>query len=169
MAVEQIAVQELPFTIEPLSPKRVQLWSRFASRAATDVDMWIVRTVYYAFYWEVRAQSVLQHVSLWNQSLTEQSDASLLVQWLNSLAYEQMVLRDTYREVAMQIAECEASYARYYKDIDERLMRVLDVLEVIRQYGVSLCYEWHLPIPQHLVQESTSPTAGTVGEVGERP
>ena len=56
MAVEQVAVHQLPFTIEPFSLKRVQMWSRFAARATTEADMWIVRNVYYAFWWEVRIE-----------------------------------------------------------------------------------------------------------------
>jgi hypothetical protein len=168
MAVEQVAVQELPFRIEPLSPKRLQLWSRFAGQATTDTDMWIVRNVYYAFYWEMRAQTVLEHVLLWHQSLHSQSNAEVLVLWLNSLVTEQVTLRDTYDQIATQIADCEKSYARYYKDIDERLVAVVNVLDVIRQYGVSLCYEWHLVIPQQFVQESSSPTVPAAGEGGER-
>ena len=168
MAIEQMAVQELPFTLEPLSPKRVQTWSRFAGRAATEADMWIVRTVYYAFWFEMRVHTTFGHVVQSNQSIHDQSDATLLVQWLDALAYEHLVLRDAYSEIADQIANCEASYARYYKDIDERFIVVLGVLDAIHQYGVSLCYAWGLAVPEHLLQAGTSPTVPAAGEGGER-
>ena len=158
MAVEQVAVQQLPFMIEPLAPKRVQLWSRFAGRAASEADMWIVRTVYYAFWWEVRAQTTLQRVFVCNQSLRSQSEVGHLVGWLNSLAYELVTLRDAYSEIANQIAACDESYARQYKDVDERFLVVLGVLDVVREYGVMLCAQWGLVVPEHLLVESPSPT-----------
>ena len=139
MAVEQVAVQELPFTIEPLSPKRVQLWSRFAARATTEADMWIVRNVYYAFWWEVRIEETVQRVFVLSQHLGEQSDVGLVVGWLNSLAYEHVTLRDAYSEVLMHLAPYIGSSARYYKDVEERFGEVVDVLAAVRQYGIMLC------------------------------
>ncbi len=167
MAVEQVAVQELPFVIEPLSPKRVQLWSRFAGRATTEADMWIARGVYYAFWFELRVQKTFQHVIEWSLYLRGQSDAGSFVGWLDLLADEHITLLNAYSEIARQIAACEVSYARWYKDIDERFLAVKGVLDAVRQYGVMLCSEWSLAVPEHLLQESTSPAADTTGEGGE--
>ena len=164
MAVEQVAVQELPFEIEPLSPKRVQLWSRFAGRASTEADMWIVRGVYYAFWFELRVQKTFQHVVEWNLYLRGQSDAGSLVGWLDLLADEHQTLLNAYSEIASQIAACEESYARYYKDVDERFIAVLSVLHAVREYGVMLCSQWGLAVPEHLLPESTSPAVSAAGE-----
>ena len=158
MAVEQVAVHELPFTIEPLSPKRVQLWSRFAGRAATEADMWILRSVYFAFWWELRAQITISRVLVCSRSLCSQMEVGHLVGWLDNLAYELTTLRDSYSQIADQIAACEESYSRYYKDVDERFLVVMSVLSVVREYGMLLCSQWGLAVPEHLLAESTSPT-----------
>ena len=158
MAVEQVAVQELPFTIEPLSSKRVQLWSRFAGRAVTDTDMWIVRDVFYAFWWEVRVQEVLQRVFVYHQSLRGPSDASSLVAWLDLLADELMTLRDTYGVLLTEMDAYGVSDARYYKDIQARYGVVVAVLHAVCQYGMMLCSQWSFVLPEHLAQEISSPT-----------
>ena len=158
MVVEQVMQQGLPFTIEPIPLKRKVLWSRFAGHAATQADMWIVRTVYYAFWWEVRVQDVFQRVFEWNQNLREQADAGSLVMWLDLLVAEHVTLLDTYREIAVQVAAGEGSYARYYQDIDERFTAVSGVLDVMRQYGVMFCSQWGLAVPERFLLESVSPT-----------
>ena len=167
MAVEQVAVHQLPFTIEPLAPKRVQLWSRFAGRAVSLADMWIVRTVYYAFWWELRVEETVQRVFVCHQSLYSQAEAGHLVGWLENLAYELVTLRDAYSEIATRIAACSESYARQYKDVDERFLVVLSVLDVVREYGVMLCSQWGLVVPEHLLPESVSPTVSAAGEGAE--
>ena len=158
MAVEQVTVQELPFTIEPLSSKRVQLWSRFASRAVTETDMWMVRDVFYAFWWEVRAQETLQRVFVCNQSLREQVDVSSLVGWLGLFAEELMTLRDSYGVLLSQMNAHGVSDARCYKDIEVRYRIVVAVLQAACQYGMMLCSQWGLVVPEHLLAESSSPT-----------
>ena len=167
MAVEQGAVQELPFTIEPLSSKRVQLWSRFAGRAETETEMWIVRDVFYAFWWEVRAQDTLQRVFVCNQFLREQSEVGSFVGWLDVLIGELMTLRNVYGGLLTRMIEYGVSDVRYYKDIEARRGVVVAVLGVACQYGTMLCSQWSFVLPENLAQETSSPTVPAVGEGGE--
>ncbi len=168
MAVEHVEVQQLPFTIEAIPLKRMQLWSRFAGHASTEVDMDIVRDVYSAFWWELRTHDTVQQVFVWYQSLRSQADAASVVGWLDLLAGEHMTLANVYREVATLLGGSEGLYARWDKDVDERLRVVLAVLAQVRQFGVMLCSQWGLAVPERLLGESVSPTVPVAGESAER-
>ena len=58
----------------------------------------------------------------------------------------------------MHLAPYIGSSARYYKDVEERFGKVVDVLAAVRQYGIMLCSVWGLVVREHLLPESASPT-----------
>ena len=168
MAVEQVAVQELPFVVEPIVPARLKLWGRFAGQASTDIDVDILLSVYRAFWWEKQSHVWYDHVSFSHSCF----DVSALVRDLNFLA-------NSLGEVAggwFAIAERCRGFLRlgqgmflfrYAKDAAQSATFFLSMLQEVRFYGASLCQQYGLAVPEYLVEPSASPTVSAVGEGAE--
>lgn len=170
MAIEFVT-HELPFLVEAPAPKRVQLWSKFAGQASTGNEMSIVQEVYRGFWWELAAVDSFGNVQYWFQALQSSNDrenAGRVASWMDLLAHELDFARDAVSGIANRFSSGEVSAPRFTNDVQQHHETLQEVLRQIRFYGTSLCQQWGFEVPEHLAQESTSPTVPAAGEGDER-
>ena len=167
MVIEQTE-QPLPFVVEPLSPARAKLWGKFASQVCTQSEINIIRAVHNTFWYDLHSYSIYEH------ALTHVEGAAsgilhhveCLTGWLDSLAatlcfsikLELEVLLDLQRTGGDEVSP------RHYKDVNDHIASSTRLLADVRQFGVAVCEEFGLAIPESFVEQSTSPTVQAAGE-----
>jgi len=168
MATAQTEVQALPFVVEPIAPTRIKLWARFAGQMSSDEDIDIASHVYYGFWYDNHMfqvyNCVLPHVE--GIAAGNPLSVSHLVMWLDSLADGLAHVVDTWSRVVRGLLgqAGDVSFPRHYKDADQHVAWAVRVLAEVRQFGVAVCQEFGLVIPESFVEQSTSPTVSAAGE-----
>ena len=171
MAVEQVAVQELPFVVGPIAPERIKLWSRFAGQMASEAHIEIASNVYLGFWFENHAWKTYNYALAWTKGAAsgDTQSAYHMVSWLSSVVscLESVVVmwsrvtRSFFAEVG------DVSFPRHSKDADQRLTSAIELLAQVRFFAVAVCQEFGLDVPESLLEPSTSPTVTAVGEGAE--
>ncbi len=168
MSVVQTEVQALPFVVEPIISVRVKLWARFAAQMSSDEDIDIASNVYYGFWYDNSAFRVYTYALAYVEGAAagNSASASHLVMWLDSLVGSLRPLIEMWSRVARGLLGQvgDVSFPRHYKDADEHVGSSVRLLADVRQFGVAVCQEFGLVIPNSFIEQSVSPTVPAVGE-----
>lgn len=168
MAIEQTEVQALPFVVEPIAPTRIKLWARFAAQISSDADIEIASSVYFGLWYDNHVFQVYNYILPHVEGAAAGNPASVaqLMTWLDALASGLIPLMNTWFRVTRGLASQvqEVSYPRHYKDADQRIASSVRLLAEVRQFGVAVCQEFGLVLPESFVEQSASPTVSAVGE-----
>lgn len=168
MAIEQAEVQALPFVVEPIAPDRVKLWARFAAQMSSDVEIDITSDAYFSFWYDNYAFQVycniLPHVE--GATAGNPTSVSHLVMWLDSLADGLKTVVYGWSKVTRGLLGevGDVAFPRHYKDAEQRVAASVRLLAEVRQFGVAVCQEFGLVIPDSFVEQGASPTVPAAGE-----
>lgn len=168
MAIEQAEVQILPFVVEPIVPTRIKLWARFAAQMSTDEDIEIASSVYFGLWYDNHVFQVYHYILPHVEGAAAGNPASVshMMTWLDALASGLTPLITTWSKVTRELLGQvgDVSFPRQYKDAEQHVASAIRLLAEVRQFGVAVCQEFGLVIPESFVEQSASPTVPAAGE-----
>ena len=167
MAIEQTE-QPLPFVVESFSLARVKLWGKFACGITDASQITTAQMVYLAFWHDARLyrlyEFALAHVE--GAATGDMVSIERLIVWLGYLAEGVPVAIERWGNIVLCLQGDDGIVVlpRHLEDTNTHLVSLSRLLADIRQFGVAVCEDFGLSIPESFVEQSTSPTVQAAGE-----